>query len=83
MAQRVREAAVMCWFPTNNKQPIPVSAKFMGDNNEIITVKDIKILETISIMQGKEFKCEAAIDDRMIRFSLTFFSDICRWMLTI
>lgn len=83
MAQRVREAAVMCWFPANKKEPIPVSAKFMDDNNGLISVKDIRILETISIMQGKEFKCEAEVNDRMIRFTLTFFSGICRWMLSI
>lgn len=83
MAQRVREAAVMCWFPTNNKQPIPVSAKFMDDNNELISIKDIRILETTSIMQGKEFKCEAEVNNRMIRFTLTFFSGICRWTLSI
>lgn len=83
MSYKVREAAVMCWFPADKKEPIPVSIKFMSDDNELISIKDFKILETITIIQGKEFKCETIINNRKTKFSLTFFSGICRWMLNM
>ena len=82
MSHRVREVAVMCWFPTSDKEPMPLSIKFIDDDHELISIKDIKILSTETIMQGKEFKCEAIVHDKLIRFTLTFFSGICRWMLS-
>ena len=82
MAQKSREVAVMCWFPSGSK-PFPVSIKFRDDNGEIMSVKDIYIKDTIDVFQGKEFKCEAIIGGIKTDFSLMFFSADCRWLLTI
>ena len=82
MAQKTRDVAVMCWFPSSGN-PFPVSIKFRDDNGEIMSVKDIYIKDTIDIFQGKEFKCEAIISGIKTMFSLIFFSADCRWTLTI
>ena len=83
MALRSREAAVMCWFPTGDKQPIPVSMKFKDDDDEIVSVKEIQIKSTTTIMQGKEYNCESVISGVLRRFSLTFFAESCKWYLKI
>lgn len=80
MAHKPREAAVMCWFPTEG-DPLPISMKFKDDEDEIISVKNIRIKTTNDILQGKEYRCEAIISGIMYGFSLTFYTRDCRWLL--
>ena len=83
MALRSREAAVMCWFPTGDKWPIPVSIKFLDDDDIIISVREIDIISANVIMQGREYKCKAEIGGVLRQFALTFFAESCKWYLKI
>ena len=80
MVQRTRDVAVMCWFPTK-QDPIPVSIKFMDDNGEICHIKDIRVITTEHISQGKRFSCETFIGEIKHKFTLEFFAEKCRWFL--
>ena len=81
MANKSLPVAVMCWFPTKG-EPIPVSLKYQDDNCEIHQIKNLSITAAKNVMQGKMFVCEAEVDNRITRFSLDFFSDDCRWMIS-
>ena len=76
------EVACLCWFPTKG-QPFPISFKYKDEDGDIHSVKDIDILRTENVMQGKEFRCEALIGDQKRSFELMFFKDDCRWVLTM
>ena len=82
MASRVLRVAVMCWFPTESN-PIPISIKFKDDTGEIRQIKDIHIISTSTISQGKNFICDAVVSGIKQEFELTFFSEDCRWLLKI
>ena len=81
MAHRRREVAVLCWFPTGDKNPIPISFKLLDDCGEIQHIKDLHIKHTNTIMQGKEFICNASVNGKNLDFTLTFFSESCRWFI--
>ena len=83
MAQKSREVAVMCWFPTGKAEPFPVSMKFRDDEGEIVSIKDIHLKKIETVFQGKEYHCESLIGDRKCSFKLIFFKDDYRWMITI
>ena len=82
MAHNPREAAVMCWFPTGNMRPIPLSLKYKDNDWIIISIKDLHIIESHIIIQGIKYICKAEINESVIQFVLTFYKDDYKWMIS-
>lgn len=80
--QNTQQVACMCWFPVGQK-PYPYLLKVKDHEGDIHTIRDIDILDTREVFQGLEFTCEAAIMDRKQRFSLMYFKDGHRWLMTL
>ncbi len=81
-----REVACMVWFPSNSN-PYPISAKFKGDDGEIICVKEISIASMEDIqcngISSKQYLCNAVIGGLIQKFALIFYPKKCRWEIVL
>lgn len=79
---RTQEVACMCWFPVGQK-PYPYLIKYKDQEGDVHTVRDIDIRNIREMYQGLEYTCEAVLLERKRRFSLMYFKDDHRWLMTL
>ena len=76
-------AAVLAW--TDSKcQITPLVAKYRDASQEIITIRDIAVLDRRplpGVGRAMEFFCEAPREDMMIRFRLRYYPMESRWAI--
>lgn len=81
-----RDISCLSWFPHGN-DPYPISFKFKGDDDAIISVKDIKVLTTEDKrycgIPSKEYKCRAVIGGLFHDFKLIFYLETCKWEMVL
>ena len=80
------EVACDCWF-TSKCNSRPILIKFEGEDGEIQTIKNIKVIthenKNYSGIPSIEYLCKAIIGGIMQEFKLVFFPVECRWIMVI
>lgn len=83
---KIYNIACKVWFPANQK-PYPLSFKFMGDDEVIITVSDLHIRHTDNkVYYGEkviEYRCEAIIGGLKKDFKILYYILMCKWTMVI
>lgn len=78
--------ACMAWYAPSHA-PLPLLFKFVGYDEAIQTVSDIKVLSTAcKSYNGSrvyEYSCEAVIGGIKYHFKLVFYVMSCKWILVI
>ena len=81
-----KDVACMSWFP-QGKDPFPISFKFKDDNDEIQTVRNIRIIsiedKAYDGIPSKEYQCMAIVGGLLHEFKMIFFLENCQWQLII
>ncbi|WP_313133721.1 hypothetical protein [Anaerocolumna sp.] len=79
------EIACACWF-TSQKRAIPYMIKFIDENSEMQTVREIKVIYTepknYSGIPSLEYTCEIVINEIRHNVKLIFFMHECKWIMT-
>ncbi|MDU6264205.1 MAG: hypothetical protein E6600_06840 [Anaerocolumna aminovalerica] len=79
------EIACACWF-TSQRKPTPYLIKFIDENGEIQTVREIKVIymepKNYSGIPSLEYTCEMVINEIRHNIKLIFFMQECRWIMT-
>ena len=74
-----------CWF-TSRKKPIPYLVKFVDENSEIQTVREIRVKcmdqKNYSGIPSLEYVCTITINEIMHDVKLIFFQTECKWIMT-
>lgn len=80
-----KDIACACWF-TNQKKPIPYLIKFIDENGEIQTVREIKINcveeKNYSGIPSLEYPCQIVVNEISHNVKLIFFMYECKWIMT-
>lgn len=79
------DIACACWF-TSQKKPVPYMIKFIDENGEIQTVREIRVncVETknYSGIPSLEYVCTITTNGIMHDVKLIFFQIECKWIMT-
>ena len=82
----VYNIACKAWFPAGQK-PYPLSFKFKGDDEIIVTVPELNIRHTEDkFYYGEktiEYRCEAIIGGLKKDFKIIYYISLCKWIMVI
>ena len=78
------DIACYCWF-TSHAKPTPQLIKFMDENGEIQTVREIRVnsmeKKNYSGIPSMEYVCQIVVSEICHNVKLIFFMQECKWVM--